>query len=61
MLAVIFEVKPTKVGMEEYLKLATSLTDELFSEYRIRVCSVVRDYIESKRAEAPFDSKSFHT
>ena len=35
--------------------------NELFSEYRIRVCSVVRDYTESERAQAPADSNSFHT
>ncbi len=34
---------------------------ELFSNYRIWVCSVVRDYTESERAEAPDDSNSFHT
>ena len=34
--------------------------NELFSSYRIRVCSVVRDYTESKRDEAPTDSNVFH-
>ena len=33
---------------------------ELFSKYRIRVCTVIRDYTESERAEAPSDSKNFH-
>ena len=45
MIAVIFEVKPTQAGKSE-----------LFSSYRIRVCSVVRDYTESTRDEAPTDS-----
>ena len=35
--------------------------NELFSEYRIRVCAVVRDYTESERAEAPSDSNNFYT
>ena len=34
--------------------------NELFSEYRIRVCTVTRDYTEKKREEAPSDSNSFH-
>ena len=106
MIAVIFEVTPTKEGKEEYLSIAANLkkylsdlpgfisierfqslssTDkilslsfweneesisnwrnfedhisaqikgrnELFSEYRIRVCNVVRDYTLAERAEAP--------
>jgi heme-degrading monooxygenase HmoA len=34
--------------------------NELFSSYRIRVCSVIRDYTEIRREEAPTDSKRFH-
>lgn len=34
--------------------------NELFSKYRIRVCSVVRDYTESERGQAPLDSNDFH-
>lgn len=33
--------------------------NELFSKYRIRVCSVVRDYSEKNRVEAPADSNNF--
>ena len=32
----------------------------LFESYRIRVAEVVRDYSDSKRAEAPNDSKQIH-
>lgn len=113
MIAVIFEVRPTRDGIKEYLELAAALKDELsacagllsierfqslvdegkllslsfwkdessveqwrnlmahrsaqqkgknelFSEYRIRVCSVMRDYTERLRAEAPPDSNKFH-
>ncbi|CAG35024.1 antibiotic biosynthesis monooxygenase family protein [Desulfotalea psychrophila] len=35
--------------------------NELFSKYRIRVCSVVRDYSESERKQAPLDSNDFHS
>ena len=35
--------------------------NKLFSKYRIRVCSVVRDYSESERTEAPDDSNRFLT
>ena len=34
--------------------------NELFSKYRIRVCTVVRDYTESEREQVPLDSKNFH-
>jgi heme-degrading monooxygenase HmoA len=114
MLAVIFEVYPTRQGKKEYLELAVFLKNELsafegllsierfqslieegkllslsfwqdeaslekwrnfmdhrlaqqkgknrlFSSYRIRVCSVVRDYTESERAQAPNDSNRFHS
>ena len=33
----------------------------IFSDYRLRVCEVVRDYDMSSRAEAPQDSKEIHT
>lgn len=33
---------------------------QLFSKYRIRVCSVLRDYTESVRAGVPEDSQTFH-
>ena len=111
MLAVIFEVIPTKEGKSEYLQRAAelrkflenrdgfisierfqSLTEEgkilslsfwrdekaieawrnllehrmaqrrgkesLFRSYRIRVAKVIRDYTETKRDEAPSDSKT---
>ncbi len=32
---------------------------ELFEEYTIRVCSVMREYTMSDRSEAPADSNSF--
>lgn len=35
--------------------------NELFSKYRIRVCSVIRDYTQSSRKEAPADSNTFHS
>lgn len=34
--------------------------NKLFSHYRIRVCSVIRDYTQDLRTEAPSDSISFH-
>ena len=32
----------------------------IFSEYRLRVCSVLRDYTMRSRGEAPADSVSLH-
>jgi heme-degrading monooxygenase HmoA len=32
----------------------------IFSAYRLRVCSVTRDYTAKERAQAPGDSRSFH-
>jgi heme-degrading monooxygenase HmoA len=32
----------------------------IFSEYRLRVCNVLRDYTMSSRGEAPPDSVSLH-
>ena len=113
MIAVIFEVTPTKEGKQEYLDIASRLRehlsempgfisierfqslaepakllslscwedesalerwrnhdehrcaqtkgrDELFQNYRIRVCSVVRDYTMTSRDEAPHDSSLRH-
>lgn len=34
--------------------------NKLFSHYRIRVCTVVRDYSNEQREFAPEDSNSFH-
>ena len=109
---VLFEVKPTKEGMQRYLDLAamlkpmlagfegfiraerfTSLNEEgkllsmnvwtdeeavkrwrnalehrmsqkegrekLFESYQITVCSVVRSYTDTDRAEAPDDSNEY--
>ena len=33
---------------------------EIFSDYRLRVAQVVRDYTIDARAEAPADSRAFH-
>ena len=33
----------------------------IFSSYRLRVCSVLRDYTHSERGEVPEDSRRFHT
>jgi len=33
----------------------------IFSSYRLRVCSVMRDYTLKERSQAPVDSLSFHT
>ena len=109
---VLFEVKPTKAGMQKYLDLAAMLkpmlagfegfiraerfaslneegkllsmnvwTDEaavtrwrnemehrmsqkegrdtLFESYQITVCSAIRSYTDTDRAQAPQDSKAF--
>jgi heme-degrading monooxygenase HmoA len=32
----------------------------IFSEYRLRVANVLRDYTLSERAQAPADSRAFH-
>lgn len=34
--------------------------DHIFSDYRIRVCNVVRDYSLSDRINAPKDSNAYH-
>lgn len=34
---------------------------DIFSDYRLRVCEVIRDYGMSAREEAPNDSKEIHT
>ena len=98
---VLFEVKPTKEGMQKYLDLAAMLkpmlfsslneegkllsmniwTDEaaverwrnvvehrmsqkegrekLFESYKITVCSAIREYSDTDRAQAPADSNSY--
>ena len=109
---VLFEVKPTKEGMQKYLNLAAMLkpmlagfegfiraerfsslneegkllsmnvwTDEaaverwrnvvghrmsqeegrekLFESYKITVCSTIREYSDTDRAQAPADSNSY--
>ncbi|MBW2520455.1 MAG: antibiotic biosynthesis monooxygenase [Deltaproteobacteria bacterium] len=114
MIAVIFEVTPTKQGKQEYLEIAAclrehlinmpgfisverfqSLTepekllslsfwededsiskwrnleehrnaqskgrDQLFKDYRIRVCNVTRDYTLTTRSEAPSDSNDIYS
>jgi len=33
---------------------------DVFASYRLRVCSVIRDYEKTKREQAPEDSLSFH-
>jgi heme-degrading monooxygenase HmoA len=33
----------------------------IFKSYRLRIASVVRDYTMDDRAEAPPDSRSFHS
>jgi len=33
----------------------------VFSSYRLRVCSVIRDYTMTERDQAPQDSRSFHS
>ena len=111
-IVVLFEVKPTKEGMQRYLNLAAMLkpllagfegfiraerfislneegkllsmnvwTDEtavkrwrnlvqhrmsqkegrekLFESYQITVCSVIRSYSDTDRAQAPEDSNAF--
>ena len=114
MIAVIFEVIPTKEGKQEYLEIAASLREhlikmpgfisierfqslsepekllslsfwddedsisrwrnleehrsaqskgrnQLFKDFRIRVCSVARDYTMTSRGEAPGDSNEIHS
>ena len=114
MLAVIFEVVPTREGKDEYLAIAAELRellgeipgfisierfqslvdenkilslsfwedeaaiarwrqleshrsaqrkgrDSLFSDYRIRVATVSRDYSMTSREQAPADSKHAHS
>ena len=34
---------------------------DIFSDYRLRVCEVVRDYSMENRDDAPVDSKEIHT
>lgn len=109
---VLFEVKPTKEGMQKYLDLAAMLKpmlagfegfiraerfsslneegkllsmnvwtdeaaverwrnmvehrmsqkkgrEELFESYKITVCSAIREYSDTDRAQAPVDSNSY--
>lgn len=34
---------------------------DIFADYRLRVCEVVRDYSMTSREDAPADSKEIHT
>ena len=47
-------------NLEEHRKAQAEGRGKLFSEYRIRVCSVIRDYSLTDREQAPNDSKAAH-
>ena len=44
----------------EHRRVQTLGRDKLFSNYRLRMAEVVRDYGPSDRAQAPIDSQVFH-
>lgn len=45
-------------NMEEHRKVQAKGRSSVFTEYRIRVASVMRDYGMSERNEAPIDSRA---
>lgn len=47
-------------NLEEHRRAQTEGRGGVFSEYRIRVASVVRDYRLNERGEAPKDSREVH-
>lgn len=44
----------------EHRRVQTLGRDRLFTNYRLRMAEVVRDYGPSERTEAPIDSQAFH-
>ncbi|MFT6536862.1 MAG: heme-degrading monooxygenase HmoA [Loktanella salsilacus] len=55
-----------EAALEEWRKLTahrgaqSAGRTEMFADYRIRVCGVMRDYSMTDRAEAPTDSRALH-
>lgn len=47
-------------NLEAHRQAQSSGRSELFSDYRIRVASVVRDYGQQSREQAPADSREIH-
>lgn len=48
-------------NMEEHRMAQTAGRDHVFTDYRLRIAAVMRDYGMFDRNEAPVDSKSFHS
>jgi len=47
-------------NLEQHRAAQHAGRDGIFSDYRLRVASVIRDYGLQQRAEAPDDSQDFH-
>jgi heme-degrading monooxygenase HmoA len=47
-------------NFEMHRKAQAKGRDGIFADYRLRICSVIRDYGLNDRNEAPSDSNSFH-
>lgn len=55
---VLFEVKPAKAGMQHRMSQKEG-RDKLFESYKITVCSEIRSYTDTERAQAPQDSDRY--
>jgi len=47
-------------ALQEHRGAQTAGRDHMFSDYRLRVVSVIRDYGKYERAQAPSDSREMH-
>ena len=48
-------------NLEEHRNAQSKGRNQLFKDYRIRVCNVVRDYTLTARSEAPSDSNDIYS
>jgi heme-degrading monooxygenase HmoA len=47
-------------NIEEHRRAQIAGRAEIFSDYRLRIAGVIRDYTKSERAEVPVDSRRQH-
>lgn len=47
-------------NLEPHRKAQTRGRESVFTDYRLRICSVIRDYGMTERSEAPNDSRCIH-
>ena len=55
---VLFEVKPTKEGMQHRMSQKEGRAKH-FESYKITVCKAIREYSDTDREQAPADSNTY--